>query len=372
MKLLYAVMVRMPTEKAHGIQIVKTISALVRAGVTVDLQIPDRINPIKTDLFDFYKAERNFQVTKIPGYDFISENRLGIFGYWLQSWLFMRKVKNNAKSFDVLYTRDLPVAWRLATCAQPLIYEIHSLPEKPTILHRLVWRKSKGIIVISDGLKNDLVKAGVPAEKITVVRDSVDVEYFQKVPSKEVCRQELQIPREQKTVVYTGHLYGWKGADTLAMSANKLSPDIHLYIVGGTDQDVAKFKEQFKAPNLHIMGRRPHQEMPLWLASADVLVIPNSAKEAIGAKYTSPLKLFEYMAANRPIVATDVPALREVLQDQAVFAKPDDVVSLAEALQTAFANYAVSCEMAASLASTVGQYSWEARGVQIKKFIESV
>ncbi len=371
MKLLYAVMVRMPTEKAHGIQIVKTIAALVKAGVTVDLQIPDRKNPIKVDIFEYYQAEKIFGVTKIKVRDLVSENRFGILGYWWQSFLFTRKVKQNAFGFDVLYTRDLPVALGLVRAQKPLIYEIHSLPKRPTFLHKYVWKKSQGIIVISDGLREELIAAGVEAQKITVVRDSVDVEQFQNVPQKNACRANLNIPVDQKVVVYTGHLYGWKGADTLAVSAAKLPTDTHVYIVGGTDQDVAKFKEQFKAPNLHIMGRRPHQEMPLWLASSDLLVIPNSAKEAIGAKYTSPLKLFEYMAANRPIVATDVPALREVLLDKAVLAKPDNADSLAQAIQSAFTNYSEHVKAAEYLAEAVTQYSWANRGVQIKQFIEN-
>lgn len=371
MKILYAVMVRMPTEKAHGTQIVKTIVALAQAGVTVELQIPDRKNTITTDIFEYYQADRVFQVTKIPVYDFVSKKLFGIFGFWLQSFLFTWKVIKNAHAFNALYTRDFPVALRSLQSKKPLIYEIHSLPKKPSFLHKYVWNRSAGIIVISDGLREELIAAGVDAEKITVVRDSVDIEQFQNVPSKDVCRATLQIPIKQKTVVYTGHLYGWKGADTLALATSALASDIHVYIVGGTDEDIARFREKFRAPNLHIVGRRPHQEMPLWLASSDVLVIPNSAKEAIGAKYTSPLKLFEYMAANRPIVATDVPALREVLLDKAAWATPDDAVSLAKVIGTVFINYQEHITLAQYLADTVVQYSWSNRGVMIKNFIAS-
>ena len=56
-----------------------------------------------------------------------------------------------------------------------------------------------------------------------------------------------------------------------------------------------------------------------WLAAADILVIPTSGKEPIGARYTSPMKLFEYMAARLPIIAAKVPSLTEILSDDSAF-----------------------------------------------------
>ena len=239
-------------------------------------------------------------------------------------------------------------------------------------MHRRAWRKARGIIVISDGLRAELIAAGMASEKIIVVRDSVDVAQFQNVPSKNDCRDQLGIPLDQKVAVYTGHLYGWKGADTLARAGKLLAGEnIHTYVVGGTDAEIVTFRAEFSSRFVHVIGRRDHNEMPRWLAAADVLVIPNSAKYKIGAVYTSPLKLFEYMAAGRPIVATAVPALREVLGENAIFAEADNPDSIAAAIQKTFDNYSVLENQAKKIAETVAtKYSWERRGELIINFMK--
>ena len=371
MNIIYCATIRLPTEKAHGLQIMKTSAAMVQAGAKLELVIPDRDNAITTDPFDYYHTPKNFLITKLLCKDIISNTRLGIFGHWLQSYLFVRAILRQKYTSPVWYTRDLPLAYWLTKTDRSLFYEIHSLPPRPTWLHKQTWQRSRGIIVISDGLRKELIAAGVPSEKIIVVRDSVDVAQFQNVPPRAESRAKLTIPFDQKVVVYTGHLYGWKGADTLAKAAKKLeSENIHTYIVGGTDEEIRTFREEFSAPTVHVIGRRDHQEMPLWLSAADLLAIPNSARYKIGALYTSPLKLFEYMAANRPIVATDVPSLREVLQEKAIFSAPDDPESLAAAIRRGFEEYSVWQTKADALAIEVQEYSWEKRGIMILDFLK--
>lgn len=369
MKIAYCAMVRLPTEKAHGLQIMKTASALVDAGVDLELIIPDRKNSIETDPFEYYHVAKNFPITRLPVRDLITANRFGLIGYWLQSYWFVRAVLRHCR-ISAFYTRDLPLAYWLGKTGQPLFYEIHSLPLKPTWLHKQTWHRAQGIIVITDGLKRELIAAGVLAEKIMVERDSVDVAQFQDVPPRSQSRVALDIPPDQKVVVYTGHLYGWKGADILAKAGQLLASEgIHTYIVGGTDEEIPKFKQEFSSSVVHVIGRRPHQEMPQWLSAADVLAIPNSAKYKIGAIYTSPMKLFEYMAADRPIVATDVPSLREVLKHKSMFAPPDDPEGLANAIRQAFADYKQWQLLAHELANDVGEYSWENRGKRIREFL---
>ncbi|OGH64463.1 MAG: hypothetical protein A2821_03000 [Candidatus Magasanikbacteria bacterium RIFCSPHIGHO2_01_FULL_41_23] len=373
MKIIYCVTVRLPTEKAHGLQIMKTNAALVQSGAKVELVIPDRTNPITVDPFVFYGVEKTFSITKLKCPDLITNNRLGLVGYWLQSYLFVRAIRRHCDFKNIiLYTRDLPLAFWFTKINAPLFYEIHSLPKNITFVHRRAWRKARGIIVISDGLRAELIAAGMASEKIIVVRDSVDVAQFQNVPSKNDCRDQLGIPLDQKVAVYTGHLYGWKGADTLARAGKLLAGEnIHTYVVGGTDAEIVTFRAEFSSRFVHVIGRRDHNEMPRWLAAADVLVIPNSAKYKIGAVYTSPLKLFEYMAAGRPIVATAVPALREVLGENAIFAEADNPDSIAAAIQKTFDNYSVLENQAKKIAETVAtKYSWERRGELIINFMK--
>lgn len=371
MELVYAALVRLPTEKAHGIQIMKTAQALAGSGIFLELVIPKRNNPIVQDPFSFYNLKPNFSIIELPGPDFITKSRWGFLSYWLQGRSFAKQLraKLRVKPQTIIYTRDLPLAYALSTLPQPLFYEIHSLPKTITFVHRAAWKRARGIVVISNGLKQALIVNGIEENKILVAHDAVDVEQFRNVPSQAVCREKFGIPLNQKTVMYTGHLYDWKGAETLAKAGKILGTDsIHTYLVGGTEQDIEKFKIKFASDTVHIVGHRPHAEIPYWLAAADVLVIPNSAEYPIGAVYTSPLKVFEYLAAGRPIVASDVPALREILENKAEFVDPDNIEALIAGIKKAVKQPMTLLTSQAALA----EYDWKKRAKDIRAFISSV
>jgi len=106
------------------------------------------------------------------------------------------------------------------------------------------------------------------------------------------------------------------------------------------------------------------------LFAADALVLPNSAKAKISSHYTSPLKLFEYMASRRPIVASDLPSLREVLRDgeNAVLVKPDNPRALAEGIERALSDAELAARIGRQAREDVEQYTWEKRAVNITTF----
>lgn len=368
-KIIYLANIRLPTEKAHGLQIMKTCEALASLGISLELIVPRRLNQLKEDPFDFYGVVRNFQIKRLPCLDFLVLKFLGPAGFWLESlsFNFFLGLYLLFNRFEVYYTRDLLTALFLS--GRRNFYEVHTLPRHGLFWHRLAWRHSAGLIVISDGLKKALMNYGLPEEKILTARDAVDVAQFQIKETREECRKKLGLPVEQKIVVYTGHLYDWKGAGMLAEAAKFLPTDTHIYLVGGTNADIAQFKEKYQAPNLHIVGWQKHELIPFWLGAAHVLALPNSARSNIGAKYTSPLKAFEYIAAGRAIVASDLPALHEVLNDagRVVFVEPDSASSLALAIANLL-SYEASTDPI-KREKELKDYSWETRARRIKDFI---
>jgi glycosyltransferase involved in cell wall biosynthesis len=102
------------------------------------------------------------------------------------------------------------------------------------------------------------------------------------------------------------------------------------------------------------------------LMQADVLALPNPAS-AISTRYTSPLKLFEYMATGRPIVSSDLPSIREVLRDgvNALLVPPGDPVALAAAIERLFNDHILATRLGRAALDEVPNYSWDRRAERL-------
>ena len=125
-------------------------------------------------------------------------------------------------------------------------------------------------------------------------------------------------------------------------------------------------------PGVTFLGFHPYRELADNQSAADVLVLPNSGKTDISAKYTSPLKLFTYMASGKPIIASDLPSLREVLSERNAFlVKPDDPDALAAGIRYALEHPDEAAKRAAQALEDVKRYTWESRAKHILEFIQS-
>ena len=197
--LLYIANVRLPTEKAHGLQIMKTCEALANKNAQVKLAVPRRLNHLKDDPFDFYNVSHNFSVEKLGCLDFISLPFFKKFTFWLESFTFFLAVKKILKNnnFDAYYTRDLIFALWLSKSFKKVFYEIHSLPEFPDEKYKTAWNNSAGLVVISEGIKTDLIKYGVDEKKIILVRDAAELDKFKIAESKDESREKLALPKNK-------------------------------------------------------------------------------------------------------------------------------------------------------------------------------
>ena len=124
--------------------------------------------------------------------------------------------------------------------------------------------------------------------------------------------------------------------------------------------------------NLSIVGYVQPERIPAYQVAADVLVLPNSARYEISRTATSPLKLFEYMASGSPIVASDLPALREVLTpDNALLVTPDSSTALTVAFARLLADEPLRNRLAAQARQDVATHTWAARAKSILQFAGS-
>jgi glycosyltransferase involved in cell wall biosynthesis len=236
---------------------------------------------------------------------------------------------------------------------------------------RHVWREAEGYVTITAALARELQERIGDVRDVHVVPDGARV-------STSVAFDWIG-PRSDAAplVVYAGHLYPWKGVDVL-IEALALAPSLRARIVGGhaTEPDLARLEA--RAQQLGLVGRieftgfQPPAAVAGSLRAADVLVLPNRAT-TVSARYTSPLKLFEYLAAGRPIVASDLPALREVLRDNenARLVPPDDPRALADTLLAVTRDATSAVRLAREAFETASEYSWDRRAARLESILQT-
>lgn len=377
MKLLYVANARIPTEKAHGIQIMEVCSAFAKDKLEVELILPARVNRIRKDPFEYYGKEKNFKIKKLPCLDLIVLDKyIGMLGLWVESLTFFVSAFFYMifKKADIIYTRDkffLP----FSLVKNNIIFEAHTFP-KNYRLYSFFLKRVRGIVVITQKLGEFFAIRGIDKAKLLVLPDGVDLAEFDVKNTREQHddRKKLGLPLDKKIILYSGHLYAWKGAGVLLEATRRFSEadNLQFIFIGGTEKDVKEFNQKsLGLNNIMIVGHRSHSEIPFWLGAADVLVLPNSAKEDISKFWTSPMKMFEYMASSKPIVASDLPSLREVLnENNSVLVEPDSPEKLAEGIKKILDNPELSGKISGQALRDVQKYSWSNRAKNILWFYQ--
>ncbi|MCD6471081.1 glycosyltransferase family 4 protein, partial [bacterium] len=141
--------------------------------------------------------------------------------------------------------------------------------------------------------------------------------------------------------------------------------EVVLFIVGGTKKEIEKYKRKSKE-NIYFIEFQKQEKVPIYLKAADILVLPNSATEEISKSYTSPLKLFEYMASKRPIVASNLSSIREIVNENDVlFFRPNDEKDLALKIEKLIYDKALQNRLIKNAYRKVKNYTWEKRAKKI-------
>jgi glycosyltransferase involved in cell wall biosynthesis len=237
-----------------------------------------------------------------------------------------------------------------------------------------VLKRINSTVVVTRHLAEAYQKGGVPAEKILVAPNGIDAKLLSKDLAQARVRQELGIPQDRKVIGYTGHLYQWKGVHVAVQAMKALPDDYLLCIVGGMPEDILNF-ERFindnSIKNVVLAGYVAPKEIYRYLAAADILVLPNTSADDLSRLYTSPLKLFEYMAARRPIAASDLPSIREILNEEnAILVKPDDPLALAEGVMKISGNKALADSLVKKAFQDVQSFTWDKRVERILEFVD--
>lgn len=338
--------------------------AFAESGVEVELVVPHRAKTLADDPFVYADVEESFTITRLFCVDLFPGTQSKFF-YWLRTlsfyfsaWLYLIRSK-----YDVVYTRELS-AW---TPNRKTVYELHTIsPIVSKMSTRL--KRARGVVVITEGVRTDLIALGIARDQIYTAPDGVDLDDFSHPESRDAARMRLGVPIDAKLAFYIGRLDAWKGIETLYAAADLLAPDVRTVVIGEGEVSTEDLQKSY--PNVTFLGFHPYRELADNQAAADFLVLPNSGETDISAKYTSPLKLFAYMASGKPIVASDLPSLREVLSEENAFlVKSDDPAALAEGIRYALGHQNESTKRAAQALRDVERYTWESRAKRILAFI---
>jgi glycosyltransferase involved in cell wall biosynthesis len=389
-RIRYFADIRFPIERANGVQTMETCHALAGLGHAVDLVVrPDTHTPAR-DAFAYYGVPRDrpLTVTAVATPDHPATRRAGYLAHTL-------RLAVGADDVDILYTRDLAVASMLlavpSAMRAPLVYESHGFAPAvsaamPVLMaggqaptdrktrrlerreHR-VWRQADGYVTITHGLLTELEGRYGTRSRVAVAPDGA------RVPK--VCPPLPDSGTRRPVIGYAGHLYPWKGIDVLLDAVSEM-PDADALVIGGLagESDLARVRalaDRLAPGRVTFAGQLDPPHVAARLAAADVLVVPNTVSR-LSATYTSPLKLFEYMASGRPIVASNLPSLREVLTDgeTAVLAEPGNATSLRAALRRVLADRTLAASLAARAFDAVQSYSWDRRAERVVSLLEKV
>jgi glycosyltransferase involved in cell wall biosynthesis len=170
-------------------------------------------------------------------------------------------------------------------------------------------------------------------------------------------------------VGYTGRVNSAKGVPTILEAAELLAESsVRFLLVGKVYDDMGE--RAALVPSVTAVGFVPPADVSTWIAATDILVMSTSA-EISYADFTSPLKLFEYMASGRPMLSSDLPVLREVLTDgtNALLFHPDCAESLAAGIRRIRADAPFADAIARQARLDVARYTWDERARRVLAFV---
>lgn len=375
MKLCYVANSRFPSERAHMTQIVQMCNAFAQNGHEVTLLVTDRKTDILEDPQVYFGTNFLFTVVRISVPDIAGVSiriphilRPATFLFQRLVFAVRSAVHIRRESYAYVYGRDEWILWLLTHLVQvPVVWESHEAKFSKVV--RLLLAVSKKLIVISEGIQSYYISQGVPEHTILVAHDAVDERFFEPLCAQSEARKLLGITSQKPVVMYIGGLEEWKGAQTLFASA-KDEDRFEVYAMGGKSHEKSAFEQKY--PWVHFLGFFPYRGLPQYQQAGDILVIPNSAKTALSAEYTSPLKLFTYMTSKKPIIASRIPSITNVLEEhEAFFYTPDDIHSLHDTIISVLENREESVRRAERAFEKSLQYTWKQRGLHIVNFVRS-
>ena len=367
-RVYYLAPIRLPTEKAHGRQIVKTVEALARQGIEIELVIPRRTNASNQEIFSHYGVTHPFLLRQLTTADFFGRSKLG-YGFSVLCFFLAFLVRLFSKKATI-YTRSEWVAALSRLVTKRVIWEAHEV--QGSRVEKWLAKKGVGLVAISHGIVKSFASREISFSRAIVAPDAVDLDWMERAPDRRAeLRKLLGVEKNDRVLLYAGSLslYPWKGVDGLLRLAPALPAPWRLVILGGSPQDIAAWAEKPGAEQIIWHSAVPAQEVASWYKMADALILPNKPGYAASDLYTSPMKLFEYLAAKKLILASRLPSIGEVVsEDEVCFFSFEGIEKDVPRLLKELTVEEIDQKQRAAFA-LASSFTWDARAEQIKALV---
>jgi glycosyltransferase involved in cell wall biosynthesis len=357
---------RIPSATANSIQALKVCDALQQSGHSVRLIAPAEGPKVSWDeLSRHYGVRHAFELEWLP-----SRRSLKRLDFVWYAHLAAQRFRSN-----LIYTWLPQTAAVEAWLGQQVVLEMHA--DVAGLLGAWWLRRfcrstaNRRLLVTTKALSDALQRSTrirFENSLIQVAPNAVDLERYANLPSPDEARSRLQL-RPGTTVGFTGHFYSGRGIELLYEIARAL-PDLNFLWVGGTLEAVREWQTRLSMDgqsNVTLTGFVENSALPMYQAAADILLMPYGRAVAASsgqniAEVINPMKMFEYMAAGRAILTSDLPVIREVLDEtQAVFCPPGDAVAWIAAVVQLASDPDRRAELAENARRHVETRTWLAR-----------
>lgn len=312
---------------------------------------------------------------------------------FLLAWRYLKFIKKN--NIDFVYCREARLLFFLLLFNKLIFrqklkfaYEIHAIDENfiNGVIEKILTLWIRKFILISENLREIYIKKyKLEKEKTMVAPDGVNLGIFNINLSKDEARKEKNLPLNKKILVYTGKFKTMgmdKGLSDIMKAVKILNDENILFVaVGGYGEEVKYYDDLSRqlsvSERVRLVSLSPQADLAIYQKAADVLLMPFPFNTHY-AYYMSPLKMFEYMGGCRPIIATDLPSIREVLnnpsassgQSNAIIVKPDNPEDLARGIKIVLENKELADKISVQAFRDAEKYTWEKRTEYILEFIK--
>jgi glycosyltransferase involved in cell wall biosynthesis len=378
MKIAYLSQSLIPSMAANNIHVMKMCKAFSEQGCSLVLLVPKTCNQEESDydLFEFYGVTPSFALVRVDKIPLLHRS----ISYGIKSFRDLYRIQP-----DIVFSRSLVGALFAAYAGFPVVFEFHQPISDYGFLNAVLFKqlinkkKFLGLVVVTKALKDWYVKHfQLPEGNVLVAADGADLPL-----SSYDLLEDIDLPclsEAGQHVAYVGGLYEGKGMEIILSLAHRC-PDVNFHIVGGRVRDIEHWKAKaISLKNICFHGFYPHAQVFFIMKKMNVLLAPNltSAKGYSGitdiGKWTSPLKIFEYMAAKKPILASDIEVLREVLvhEKNSIHCEPDDIEAWQAGLRRLLGDQELADRLTSNaFADLTEKYTWSKRAEALLAFIKS-